>query len=296
LLITVPLPIAEDGTTPDPLAILSTAERLGIFTVAVFQLCHKLFGVQDQTKAIAKYLSSRQQWVAVSLENKKHLVSTFDLSETNVQVIPNGICVDKFPFRGFRVGEKANGDLPVYDNARIVTQVGRLVHSKRQVDIIDALPLLPKEVIFLICGSGPTKQLLRERASELNVANRVKFLGDRLDVGRLLEKSDVFAFPSIAEGASFALMEAMAIGCPVVACSSGSNKEIIRDEVDGLLHHPLSAEHIALKIMRVLQDPSAAAHRALSARRRVEECYSYGQMIARTIQALQSGNTPLLRK
>lgn len=279
LLVVVSLPIPEEGTTPDPIDVLEVADALGLPTTVIFQLCHRMFETSGRTRAIADRLTQTQRWVTVSDDNRRHLATTFGVTAERIAVVPNGVALPEQRPDGPAGGIRLSLGLPA--DAWVVLNVGRLVASKRQIDVVDAMSLLPDDVHLLVAGEGSEGPLLMERAIHLGVEARVTLLGHREDIPELLRAADVFVFPSIAEGASFALMEAMAAGLPVVAARFGSNAEIVRDGVDGYLHRPLSAEDVAEKLLRV-RDSDAAVSLGLAARRRIERSYERGRMVRDT--------------
>lgn len=112
-----------------------------------------------------------------------------------------------------------------------LVSVGRLTKQKNHVLLIQILGAL-ENFRLLIAGSGPELNKLRTEAYRMGVDSRVSFLGnlDRSEMNSLLQASDVFALPSIYEGQSNALLEAMSVGKPIVASDILSNRETLVDE------------------------------------------------------------------
>lgn len=116
--------------------------------------------------------------------------------------------------------------------ARPILFVGRLDAGKRVDVLLRALALLLRsrpEVHLLVAGTGPDEVQLRSLAAELGLAERVRFLGQRDDVPGLLKLAGAFVLPSIAEGMSNALLEALAAGTPVVATRIPANEGVVDD-------------------------------------------------------------------
>jgi len=107
-----------------------------------------------------------------------------------------------------------------------VAQVARLFERKGQRTAIEAMARLEAGVLFLI-GAGPDEGALRAHAAALGVADRVRFLGARLDVHRVLGGMDAFVHPALVEGLGIAVLEAMAAGLPVVATQVDGLAEIV---------------------------------------------------------------------
>ncbi len=110
-----------------------------------------------------------------------------------------------------------------------VISVGRLSHEKGHRDLAEGFRLLPMAqrsvIVFVLVGDGPDAADIEELYRRSGVSTR--FLGRRLDVPRLLAASDIFAFPSLHENLSNALLEAMSHALPVVATRVGGNTEVL---------------------------------------------------------------------
>jgi Glycosyl transferases group 1 len=124
--------------------------------------------------------------------------------------------------------------------------------------------------VFALGGKGPEREELEEMATRLGIADRVRFLGRREDVPELLAACDVFALPSLYEGSSLAVLEAMAAGRPVVSSAIGGTDELIEDGRSGLLVAPGDAEALAAALRRLLADSGLRERLAGRARERVE--------------------------
>ena len=93
----------------------------------------------------------------------------------------------------------------------------------------------PDNLYYFICGSGLLQESLKSLAESLQLQTNVLFLGQRADVAELLNMSDIFVFPSLREGLSVSLMEAMASGLPCIASNIRGNVDLIENEKGGLL-------------------------------------------------------------
>ena len=102
----------------------------------------------------------------------------------------------------------------------------------------------------------------------------MRFLGYRSDIEPILKSADIFILPSLIEGTSIAILEAMAAGVPVIATDVGGNPEIIQNARTGLLVPPEDPEAIAEAVMRLLRNTDLAASIRKEARKRVEAEYS----------------------
>jgi glycosyltransferase involved in cell wall biosynthesis len=90
-------------------------------------------------------------------------------------------------------------------------------------------------LILLIVGDGPLRRDLESRAESLRILSSVRFLGHQTEVTQFYAMADLFVLPSKTEGASNALLEAMAAGLPTIASNVGGNKDVIKDKESGFL-------------------------------------------------------------
>ena len=140
-----------------------------------------------------------------------------------------------------------------------IVAAGALVPGKGYDILLEALGSLARsgaafEVV--LAGDGPERGGLVQLTDRLGLRDRVQFLGEVSDVPGLMAGGHVLAHPSLSEGLSNTLLEAMAEGLPVVTTSVGGNPEIIEDGRTGLIVPPRAVEAISLALGRLLADPS----------------------------------------
>lgn len=186
-----------------------------------------------------------------------------------VRRIPNGI-----DHRDFRrdpsVRARVRGALGIADDAVVIGGVGRLEPVKRFDVMLDALARLPHRPLVLLVGEGTARDQLAARATSLGIADRLHLTGHREDARDLHQAFDVFVQSSDSEGVPNAVLEAMALETPVVATDVGGTREVIANEVDGLLTPRRDPDALATAISRTLADRSATARRVAAARARIE--------------------------
>lgn len=145
-------------------------------------------------------------------------------------------------------------ELGINSSDFIILSVGELNKNKNQEVIIRAMSQVKnKNIKYLLCGKGPLEDELKKIAKELNVDDQVCFLGYRNDVSELCKISDLFAFPSIREGLSLALMEAMAAGLPVICSKIRGNIDLIEHKRGGYLVNPKDTDSFAVAIKLLLE-------------------------------------------
>src|SRR4029079_6539900 len=178
-------------------------------------------------------------------------------------VIPNGIavsderrqCVD-FPIRR---------QLGIPRAPPLVAVVCRLNRKKGIEYFLQAAAIVRgrfPEARFLIVGSScfdPNYQPELERLTrQLNLSDKVIFTGERNDIPALLNEIDLSVLPSLSEGLSNSLLEAMAAGVPVIATNVGGNPEVVQDGRSGLLVPSRDANALAQAMIRILESPDLA--------------------------------------
>jgi glycosyltransferase involved in cell wall biosynthesis len=138
-----------------------------------------------------------------------------------------------------------------------------------------------------LIGDGPLRAELEALTADLNLTDRVRFLGSRDDVAALLVAADVAVLSSRSEGLSLALLEAMAAGKPVVATRVGGNPEVLTDGETGRLVPPADPEALAAALLEVLDQPGQAAALGRAARSRVVERFSLRGMVTQYEQVYE---------
>jgi glycosyltransferase involved in cell wall biosynthesis len=205
------------------------------------------------------------------------------LAAGKVRLVPNGVDLARFdPARHPAEASRTALGLPPGD--RVVGSVGHLSPVKGHADLLDAAALLVRRGVplrVLLVGDGPLRPALAEKAQALGIEDRVVFTGVRDDVPAVLAAMDVFALPSRTEGMSNALLEAMAMGRPVVATAVDGNADLVRDGVTGRLVPSRDPEALAGALDAVLADPAAARSLGCAARRYVAESHSLPAMVSR---------------
>ena len=152
--------------------------------------------------------------------------------------------------------------------------IGRLVPEKGQAVLLEALALLAargRRVALRLAGEGPERGALEGLAERLGVGAQVSFLGavGQEQIGALYESASIFCLASFAEGVPVVLMEAMAMGLPVVSTRIAGIPELIEDGRTGLLVAPGRADELAQALERLLSAPEFGRELAASGREKV---------------------------
>ena len=136
--------------------------------------------------------------------------------------------------------------------------VARLEPVKGQRYLLEAMPFVlhnSPDTRLLLVGEGNDKRQLERQAHLLNIENNVFFLGERNDIDSLLSISQLFVLPSLNEGLGIVLLEAQAMGVPVVASKVGGIPEVVKDYETGILVPPANSKELAYSILNILTKP-----------------------------------------
>jgi glycosyltransferase involved in cell wall biosynthesis len=141
----------------------------------------------------------------------------------------------------------------------VIGMVGRLSEEKRHIDVINAFYEVSKvfpEARLLIVGDGEMKDRLLKVVTRRNLSRSVIFAGFVKDLSEYLNRMDIFVLASRTEGFPVVLLEAMAMGLPVIATRVGGIPELIRDNETGFLVRPFRYKELSRAILNVLSDPT----------------------------------------
>jgi glycosyltransferase involved in cell wall biosynthesis len=161
----------------------------------------------------------------------------------------------------------------------LVVTVGRYVAEKNQALLLEALALLDRPIRGLVVGYGPRKEELRARTAELGLGETVTVTGERNDAPDLIAAADVFALSSSSEALPLVVIEAMAVGTPVVSTNVGGIADVVADGQTGLLVPSGDAPALAAAIARVLDEDGLGDRLQTEARRFVAEHCSLPAMV-----------------
>jgi glycosyltransferase involved in cell wall biosynthesis len=167
----------------------------------------------------------------------------------------------------------------------VIGVVSGLRPGKGIETLIEAMPELLRrhpDAIVAIAGGGVEKGRLEGLAARLQVAESLKLIGEVADPYPVLAAADIFSFPSWAESFPYSILEAMAVGLPIVATDVGGIGEAIEDGDSGLLVPAHDPGRLAAAMNRMLDAPAAATAMGEAASRRLRERFTLQRMIEKT--------------
>ncbi len=222
--------------------------------------------------------------ISVNEEERLIAIEKKVVSPDKIVTVLNGINVSKF--ENAVPTELLRRELDPSGEAILIGTTGRLASQKGYVYLIKAMPLIieryPKARALFV-GEGPLEGELKSLAGELGIADKCRFLGFRKDIPELLACFDIFVLPSLWEGLSITILEAMAAGKPVVTTNIKGNREAIDNGVNGLLVNPADSLALADTVINLIRNKEHARNIGLMANRKVRESFSEERMIERTL-------------
>jgi glycosyltransferase involved in cell wall biosynthesis len=177
--------------------------------------------------------------------------------------------------------------LGLHGSDEVILQVGRQVYQKGQQFLLRAMTGVatarPHAVLLVAGSEGPQSDLLEQIRRERRLEGRVRLLGHRDDVADLMAAADLFAFPSLYEGAAGALLEAMAMGLPIVASRIPAIEEIVEERRNAFLVERATVQPLTKAIIDLLADKQRARAFGRRSREIFEERFTLDRCTARMV-------------
>lgn len=221
------------------------------------------------------------RYITVSTDLEQWLVDRIGVQPALVSHVCNGVDVQRFSphWSGARAGER-----PAQKGV-MFGWVGRMAEVKAPLALLEAFALLVRRrpaanLRLLMVGDGLLMPAVRDHAEKSGLRGLLLLPGKQDDVAEWLHAMDVFVLPSLNEGISNTLLEAMASGLPVVATRVGGNPELVAHGETGTLVRPGRVEALAAAMQAYVDQPALIARHGQAGRRRAEQRFSLGAMVA----------------
>jgi glycosyltransferase involved in cell wall biosynthesis len=234
------------------------------------------------------------QVLSISDALKRRLAKKIGRLESKIKAVMNGVDLQRFSNHLPR--GKIRNSLGISSHSIVIGTVGRFEPVKDQATFLRAMAILLKtysnNIKAILVGDGPLREDLHAVTSKLKINEHVTFLGKRDDIPDLLRVMDIFVLPSISEGISNTILEAMASALPVVATDVGGTPEIVENGVTGLLVPKENPEIMARSLLELIEDQEKRKTMGQQGRKNAEKYFS----IERMVDTYESLYISLLRK
>ena len=246
------------------------------------------FSIHKQPLGLSlwKYRIGVDRYIAISDEIKNVLVRD-GVPARKIDVVRS--CTD---LRRFENVARANlrDEFGLPPDALIVGNVAALVGHKDHATLVRAAAIVLQthpEAYFIVAGEGELRPSIERLRDELGIGGHFILAGFRTDVPSMLADFDILAMSSCMEGLGSALLEAMAMGCPIATTNAGGIKEIVTDGLNGLVVAVRDPKALARAIMRLIREPQLRRQIALTARKTVEQHFSTDVLLAETLKVYE---------
>lgn len=228
-------------------------------------------------------------WICNSEATRRSLLPGVGASPDRVHVVYNGIAPSAFA-SSLTPGE-AKKKLGLSESTPLVSLVARLSPQKNVSMYLNVAARVLKRrpnVAFIIAGDGELRRELEEQAAGLGIAESVRFLGVRDDIPDVLRATDVLALTSHYEGLANTLLEAMAVGIPVVSTAYAGVEELVTDGREGLIVPLGDVDAFVIATERLLADDALRRQLGECGRASVEQRFTMKAMGARLYSVYES--------
>jgi len=226
--------------------------------------------------------------VAISEAVRAAMLARREVPDAKITVIPNGIAApDNAQASQSAATRRALG---VEADTPLVVCAARLEAEKDIASLVSAMSEVKDALPAARCwiaGEGSLRPVLEQQIQRLGLGGAVQLLGFRADAPALIAAGDLFVLPSLAEPFGLALLEAMALGRPVVATRAGGPVEIVEEGETGLLVPPSSPDDLAEALRRLLTDPGEGRRLGKNGRARFEDKFTVDRMARATLAVYQ---------
>lgn len=227
-------------------------------------------------------LGRRDRVVGVGESVRQAVIANEGIPAERVGVIYNGIDLEPFARAG-RDREAARREMGAGPDDLVLIQVARLDYLKDHATAIRMLERVAArrpDARLVLVGEGPERGKIEDEVRRRGMTERVRLLGLRTDVARLVAAADVLLLTSISEGIPLTLIEAMAAGLPVVSTRVGGVGEVVAEGETGLLAPAGDDAALAEHVLQLADDRERRVRMGERGRQRAREMFSESQMHA----------------
>jgi len=225
------------------------------------------------------------QYITVSRDLESYLQQTIGVPHSRIAQIYNGVDSERFHPAGERreevpcAGFAGTGDFVIGTVGRMQDVKDQLTLARAFVRLTQGIPGAEQRLRLVMIGEGPLRERVRVLLANAGVEQYAWLPGERNDVARMMRSFDLFVLPSLAEGISNTILEAMASGLPVLATAVGGNPELVEPGVTGALVPRNDAESMARAMRAYAESTELCRRHGSEARRMVERRFGMEAMV-----------------
>lgn len=249
---------------------------------------HDLDGNNKRYQQIRKLFSYMvDHYIPLSQDLKNYLTQKVGIKDNKITTICNGVDTNKF--HAHKNISSQLLDVPegfLNKDTLVIGTVGRLEQVKDQMNLLNAFILLlkqpevkDKDIKLLLVGDGSQKNKLLQKIKAEQIQEKVWLAGSRDEVPQLMSLISVFVLPSLAEGISNTILEAMACSLPVIATEVGGNSELVINGQTGWIVPRSDPEAIKDKCLLYITSPALQKKHSQQARKTIEQYFSIDTMV-----------------
>ena len=243
------------------------------------------------TRFTNRILDKKQDQIIAVCNRGREVLIDNGWSGERIRVVFNA--VDPEAWAGDRSESTLRQELGLAADAFVMLCASRFADDKGHHYLLDSVKrltqLTARPFTLVLAGDGPLLEAAQAQARELELGERVRFIGFRKDIKNLYKGSDLYVNSSRHEALSFLIIEAMAAGLPVIATDMGGNSDIVNDKTAcGLLVEYDNPESMAQAMKRFLEDPAFLAQCRTRALETVQERFEVHKMVQATSQVYQA--------
>jgi len=235
----------------------------------------------NRIRVLTETFLTKKSKINISVSRSNQLTGINNINGFKSIIINNGVDLTRFyPNNGYPSYRKS---LDINDETILIGFVGRMTHQKNPLILLKAFSILFKnydlDIKLLMVGEGELLEKAVQLTKELNIDAGVIFKSFTNDVPLILQAIDIFCLPSLWEGMPLALMEAMAVGKPVIATQVDGSRELIRDGINGLLCIPGDLDSLVESLLSLVSNKVFRSKLGFEAHKNMVENYSIDKTI-----------------
>lgn len=252
-----------------------------IYGIPFVSTCHGFFKPRFNR---IKFPCWGRKVIAISEAVKTHLELDLKVKSKNIELVYNGLDIRKYP--GYNSEQIAESKKWIgLRQGPVIGNIARLSSVKGQNYLIEAMKKVAErfsDVQLLFVGDGKIKEDLVKQAADLGLNKNIIFIPSIQDTSSVLALMDIFVMCSIQEGLGLSIMEAQAMGIPVIATNVGGIPELVENNKTGILVPPQDSASIARAIISLLENKQLAKQLGVNAQKNIQENFTLDKMVDKT--------------